>query len=120
MDNLIYNRGNETAPLVIQKISRLQSAIQLANKSQRVTREMTDEARQIAKKALEMEAKAKKIERKVRVVYAKVKEKAMIAQEKERMCRCVLILSWLFFAIVMFLFCFGSIKHFGVKRLRLP
>ena len=81
---------------------------------------MTDEARQIAKKALEMEAKAKEIERKVRVVYAKVKEKAMIAREKERMCRFVLILSWLFFAIVMFLFCFSSIKQFGVKRLRLP
>ena len=44
----------------------------------------------------------------------------MIAREKERMCRFVLILSWLFFAIVMFLFCFGSIKLFGVKRLRLP
>ena len=44
----------------------------------------------------------------------------MIAREKERMCRLVLILSWLFFVIVMFLFCFGSIKHFGVKRLRLP
>lgn len=113
-------QGNETSPLVSQKISKLQNAIQLANEWQRVTREMVDEARHIAKKALEMEAKAKEIKRKVRVVYAKVKEKAMIAREKERMCRLVLILSWLFFVIVMFLFCFGSIKHFGVKRLRLP
>ena len=113
-------QGNETSPLVSQKISKLQCAIQLANEWQRVTREMVDEARHIAKKALEMEAKAKEIKRKVRVVYAKVKEKAMIAREKERKCRLVLILSWLFFVIVMFLFCFGLIKHFGVKRLRFP
>ena len=86
-------QGNETSPLVNQKISKLQSAIQHANEWQRVTREMVDEARHIAKKALKMEAKAKEIKRKVRVVYAKVKEKAMIAREKERMCRLVLILS---------------------------
>ena len=68
-------QGNETLPLVSQRISKLQSAIQLANEWQRVTREVVDEARHIAKKALEMEAKAKEIKRKVRVVYAKVKEK---------------------------------------------
>lgn len=84
-------QGNETLPLVSQRISKLQSAIQLANERQKVTQEMVDEARHIAKKALEMEAKAKEIKRKVRVFYAKVKEKAMIAREKERKCRLVLI-----------------------------
>ena len=74
-------QGNETAPLVSQNISRLQSAIQLANERQRVTQQMVDEVRHIAKKALEMEAKAKEIERKVCVVYAKVKEKAMRKRE---------------------------------------
>lgn len=53
-------QGNETLPLVSQRISKLQSAIQLANEWQRVTREVVDEARHIAKKALEMEAKEKK------------------------------------------------------------
>jgi len=82
-------------------------------------RQMADKARKMVEKTLEKEAKAKERERKVCVVYAKAKEKAMIAQENERMCKIALILSWLIFVIVMLL-CFGSIEFFGVKRLRLP
>ena len=74
----------------------------------------------MVEKALEEEAKAKERERKVCVVYAKAKEKAMIAQEIERMCKIALILSWLIFVIVMLLLCSVSIEFFGVKRLRLP
>ena len=112
-------------PLVLERISRLQSVLKLANDREITTREMADVARQMANKVrkmvgktLEEEAKSKERERKVRVVCAKVKEKAMIAQENERMCKIALILSWLIFVIVMLL-CFGSIEFFGVKRLRL-
>ena len=72
----------------------------------------------MAEKALEEEAKAKEWERKAQVVCAKAKEKAMFAEEKQRMWKPACILSWVFFAIVMFL-CFGSIEFSGVKRPRL-
>ncbi|KAK9998298.1 hypothetical protein SO802_017901 [Lithocarpus litseifolius] len=71
---------------------------------------MVDAVRQMVEKALEEEAKARERERKVRVICVKAKEKAMIAQEKERMCKIALILSCLFFVIVMLLLCFGSAK----------
>ena len=73
----------------------------------------------MAKNALENEAKAKERERKVRAVYVKVKEKAMFAEEKQRMWKFACILSWIFFVIVMLLLCFGSIEFSGVKRPRL-
>ena len=79
---------------------------------------MAEEARQMAEKALEEEAKAKEKERKARAVYAKAKEKAMFAEEKQRMWKSACILSWIFFVIVMLL-CFGSIEFSEVKRLRL-
>ena len=47
-----------------EKMSRLQSALQLANESERIALEMAEEARQMAKKALEEEAKANENERK--------------------------------------------------------
>ena len=72
----------------------------------------------MAKNALENEAKAKERERKVRAVYVKVKEKAMFAEEKQRMWKFACILSWIFFVIVMLL-CFDSIEFFRVKRPRL-
>ena len=73
----------------------------------------------MAKNALENEAKAKERERKVQAVYVKVKEKAMFAEEKQRMWKFACILSWIFFVIVMLLLCFGSIEFSGVKRPRL-
>ena len=47
----------------------------------------------MAEKALEEEAKAKEKEKKARVVCAKVKEKAMFAEEKQRMWKSACILS---------------------------
>ena len=75
---------------------------------------MAEEARQMAEKALEEEVKAKERERKARAVYAKAKEKAMFAEEKQRMWK----FAWIFFVIVMLL-CFGSIEFSEVKRPRL-
>ena len=93
---------------------RLQSALQLANEREMTVLETAEEARQMAEKALEEEAKAKERERKARAVYAKAKEKAMFAEEKQRMWK----FAWIFFVIVMLL-CFGSIEFSEVKRPRL-
>ena len=118
VDNLTCPRGNETAPLAIEKMSKLQSALQLANERKRTALEMAKEARKMAEKALEEEAKAKENERKARVVCAKAKEKVMFAEEKQRIWKSACILSWIFFVIVMLL-CFGSIEFSGVNRPRL-
>ena len=67
---------------------------------------MAEEARQMAEKALEEEAKAKaktkEREGKAWTVYAKAKEKAMFAEEKQRMWKFACILSWIFFIVVVF------------------
>ena len=99
-------------------MSKLQSALQLANKRERTALEMAERARQMAEKALEEEVKAKENERKAQVVCAKVKEKAMFAEEKQRIWKSACILSWIFFVIVMLL-CFASIEFSGVNRPRL-
>ena len=72
----------------------------------------------MAENALKEEAKAKGRERKARAVCAKAKEKAMFAEEKQRMWKFACILSLIFFVIVMLL-CFGSIEFSRVKRLSL-
>ena len=64
VDNLTCPRENETAPLTIKKMSRLQSAFQLANEKEMTALEMAEEARQMAEKPLEEEAKVKERERK--------------------------------------------------------
>ena len=79
---------------------------------------MVKEARQMAEKALEEEAKVKENERKARAVCAKAKEKAMFAEEKQRMWKFACILSWIFFVIVMLL-CSSSIDFSRVNRPRL-
>ena len=99
-------------------MSRLQSALLLANERERTTLETVEEARKMAEKALEEEAKSKERERKARAVYAKAKEKTIFAEEKQRMWKFACILSWIFFVIVMLL-CFGSIEFSGMKRPRL-
>ena len=78
VDNPTCPRGNETAPLALEKMSRLQNALQLANERERTALEM-------AEKALEEEAKAKEKERKARAVCAKAKEKAMFVERKLRL-----------------------------------
>ena len=89
LDNPTCPHGNEIAHLALERMSRLQSAFQLANERERIALEMTDaarqmaeEARQMAENALEEKAKAKERERKARAVCAKAKEKAMFAEEK--------------------------------------
>ena len=64
IDNPICPCGNEIAPLALEKMSRLQSAFQLANEREMTALEMAKEARQMVEKALEEEAKAKEKERK--------------------------------------------------------
>ena len=117
-DNPTCPRENEIAPLALERMSRLQSALQLANERERIAPETVEEARQMAEKALEEEAKSKERERKARAVYAKAKEKTIFAEEKQRMWKFACILSWIFFVIVMLL-CFASIELFGVKRPKL-
>ena len=97
---------------------RLQNALQLANERERTALEMAEEARQMAENALEEEAKVKEKERKAQAVCAKAKEKAMFAEEKQRMWNSACIFSWIFFVIVMLL-CFSSIEFSGVNRPRL-
>ena len=63
-------------------MSRLQSALQLANERKKIALETADTARQMVEKALEDEAKAKERERKAWAVYVKVKENAMFAKKK--------------------------------------
>ena len=108
VNNPTCPRENETIPLALEKMSRLQSALQLANERERTALEIAEEARQMAEKALEEEAKAKEKERKARAVCAKAKEKVMFSEKKQRMWKSTCILSWIFFVIVMLL-CFGSI-----------
>ena len=64
LDNPTYPRGNETTPLALERMSRLQSALQLANEREKTVLEMAEEARQMVEKAVEKEAKAKERERK--------------------------------------------------------
>ena len=93
VDNPTCSRGNETAPLALEKMSRFQSALQLANEREMTALEMAEEARQMAEKALEEKAKAKKRKRKARAICAKAKENAMLAEEKQRMWKFACILS---------------------------
>ena len=48
VDNLTCPRGNKTAPLALEKMFRLQSALQLANERERTALETAEEARQMA------------------------------------------------------------------------
>ena len=64
VDNPTCPRGNETALLTIEKMSKLQSALHLANEREMTAPETAEEARQMVEKAFEKEAKAKEWERK--------------------------------------------------------
>ena len=96
LDNPTCPHRNETAPLALERMSRLQSAFQLANERERIALKMIEEARQMTEKALKEEVKTKERERKAQAICAKVKENAMFAEEKQRM--------WNFACI----FCHGS------------
>ncbi|KAL0002667.1 hypothetical protein SO802_016448 [Lithocarpus litseifolius] len=64
LDNLTCPRGNEIAPLALERMSRLQITLQLANKRERTALKTAEKARKMAEKALEEEAKAKERGRK--------------------------------------------------------
>ena len=74
VDNPTYPRGNETAPLAIEKMSRIQSALQLANEREMTALEMTEEARQMVEKALEEEAKAKERRERLKLSVQKLRK----------------------------------------------
>ena len=63
VDNPTCPCMNETAPLALEKMFRLQSALQLANEREMAALKMAEKSRQMAKKAIEEEAKAKERER---------------------------------------------------------
>lgn len=94
--------------------------MQLANDRERTTWEIVEEAIQMAENAREMGAKANERERKFRAASVKSKEIAVRALEQERKCRLALILSWVFFVVVMLFLCFFSIEKLRVRRLSLP
>ena len=58
VDNPTCPRGNETALLTIEKMSRFQSALELANERERTALKTAKEARQEEAKAKERERKA--------------------------------------------------------------
>ena len=64
VDNPTCPRENETAHLALEKMSKLQSALHLANEREMTASKTTEEARQMVEKAFEKEAKAKEQERK--------------------------------------------------------
>ena len=63
VDNPTCPRGNEIAPLALERMYGLQSALQLANEREMTALESAEEARQMTEKAFEEEAKAKERER---------------------------------------------------------
>ena len=65
-------------------------------------------------------AKATERERKFRASSVQAKEIAVRALEQERKYRIALILSWVFFFLVMLVSCFGSSENIGMMRLSLP
>ena len=74
-------RGNEAAHLVQQKLSILQSELQLANERKRTVTQTAAETTQMVEIAQERAAKATERERKFRVESIKVKEMAARALE---------------------------------------
>ena len=66
-----------------------------------------------------MVAKATEKERNFQVSSIQAKEIVVRALEQERKCRIALIMSWIFFLVMLFS-CFGSSENVGMMRLSLP
>ena len=66
-----------------------------------------------------MVAKATEKERNFQVSSIQTKEIVVRALEQERKCRIALIMSWIFFLVMLFS-CFGSSENVGMMRLSLP
>ena len=81
-----YPRGNETTPLALEKMSRLQSALQLANEGERTALEMAEEARHMAEKALEEEPKRRRKRERLELSVQKLRKKPCFLK-RSRECR---------------------------------
>ena len=66
-----------------------------------------------------MVARATEKERNFQVSSIQAKEIVVRALEQERKCRIALIMSWIFFLVMLFS-CFGSSENVGMMRLSLP
>ena len=66
-----------------------------------------------------MVVKATEKERNFQVSSIQTKEIVVRALEQERKCRIALIMSWIFFLVMLFS-CFGSSENVGMMRLSLP
>ena len=93
--------------------------MQLAHEREREATQVAAKATQMAEIAQNRAAKATERERKFRASSVQAKEIAMRALEQERKCRIALILSWLFFLVMLFS-CFGSSENVEMMRLSLP
>ena len=97
---------NETCKSDRERISMLESELQLANQREMSTREM--------------EERANRRERETHELYVEAREKLKRVRESERLYKVALILSLLFFIFVMLL-CFASVNNnVKVRNLNLP
>ena len=83
VDNLTCSRRNEAAPLALEKMSRLHSALQLANEREMTALETVEEARQMAEKALEEEAKAKEKGERLELSVQKLRKKPFLLKRSK-------------------------------------
>ena len=85
VDNPTCPRGNETTHLALEKMSRLQSALQLANEREMTTLETIEEVRQMTEKALEEEVKAKRGRERLGLSVQKLRKKPCLLK-RSREC----------------------------------
>ena len=98
---------SETAPLVHERISVLETELQLANQREMRNREMEERSYQREREAHEL--------------YVETREELKRIGESERLYKLALVLSWLFFIFVMLLLCFASMNNnVRVRTLNLP
>ena len=99
---------SETAPLVHERISVLETELQLANQREMRNREMEERYYQREREAHEL--------------YVETREELKRIRESERLYKLALVLSWLFFIFVMLLLlCFASMNNnVRVRTLNLP
>lgn len=79
------------------RISMLETELQLANQREMTTREM--------------EERSNRRERETHELYVEAREKLKRVRESERLYKVALVLSWLFFIFVMMLLCFASMNN---------
>ena len=104
---------------VQQKLDLLRSELQLAHERERKATQAAAEVTQMAEIAQDRAAKATERERKFRASSLQAKKIAVRALKQVRKCRIALIMSWIFFLVMLFS-CFGSSENVGMMRLSLP